>query len=153
MHVQLRHLSLDRPGLGEVHEARADPEPAEVGMDAGFVLNVRRAASLGVGARVSHNLPVDEGEQEVGFQPLRPAGPPPPELFAAEAHRRALLEIRAVAGTDERGDSRRVVQGRWAKSYVRQSGWPDSNRRLLRPKRSTLTRLSYTPQVPPSVVG
>jgi hypothetical protein len=25
------------------------------------------------------------------------------------------------------------------------SGWPDSNRRLLRPKRSTLTRLSYTP--------
>src|SRR5688572_33217807 len=29
-----------------------------------------------------------------------------------------------------------------------QSGWPDSNRRLLAPKASTLTRLSYTPDRP-----
>src|SRR6266545_2611828 len=109
---------------------------------------------------------------------LRITGPPGPKLLAAEGDRPLLVEVGPVAGVDERGHSRRVVQRRRADDelvqrllWIRlirslqsdarvepkascycavrrlQSGWPDSNRRLLRPKRSTLTRLSYTPSL------
>src|SRR6266545_2538515 len=94
---------------------------------------------------------------------LRITGPPGPKLLAAEGDRPLFVEVGLVAGVDERGHRRRVVQRRRADDelvqrllwirLVRQaprrlrSGWPDSNRRLLRPKRSTLTRLSYTPSL------
>jgi hypothetical protein len=94
-------------------------------------------------------LLVYEGDQGVGLDPPRIPGPPASQLLAREADRVALVEVGAIARRNQRGDRRRVVERRIAKGEVPvQSGWPDSNRRLLRPKRSTLTRLSYTPKVP-----
>ena len=46
------------------------------------------------------------------------------------------------------GEVRKAAGSNVSCKAVDQSGWPDSNRRLLRPKRSTLTRLSYTPKAP-----
>lgn len=67
---------------------------------------------------------------------------PPAALAICGESSETLL---VVSLSDESRDGVGIVK-RWAAyEKVRQSGWPDSNRRLLRPKRSTLTRLSYTP--------
>jgi hypothetical protein len=119
-------------------------------MDAGLVLDVRDL-SLATDPSKADNLPVVDGDPGVSRQPLGPLGPPFAKLGSPELDG-LLVEIGAIALRDERGYGRRVVQRRGAESEVVQSGWPDSNRRLLRPKRSTLTRLSYTPNGAPSVV-
>jgi hypothetical protein len=90
-------------------------------------------------------LTVDVREPGVGFETGLVETPPFAELGTAELQPFDLAEVDAVSLGDERRDGVRIVE-RWAAyEKVCQSGWPDSNRRLLRPKRSTLTRLSYTP--------
>ena len=92
--------------------------------------------------------PVRDSDPGVRLQVLRIERPPLAKLLARERDRTALVEVGRVAGSDQRGDRGCVSQRRVAEDrLVVQSGWPDSNRRLLAPKASTLTRLSYTPRM------
>ena len=132
------------PGLGEVEEVPADPATARVGVDGRLVLQVRQVA-LAPGAHVGDELSVDVCEPRVGFEAGLVETPPFAELGTAELEPVDLAEVDAVSLGDESRDGIGIVE-RWAAyEKVRQSGWPDSNRRLLAPKASTLTRLSYTP--------
>ena len=117
-------------------------------MHAGFVRDVGEVAALVVHACIAHDLPVVEREEEVRLQPLRPESPPGAKLLAAEAERLRLVEVGPVPSPDQSRDYGGIVKRRRpVGDRIGQSGWPDSNRRLLRPKRSTLTRLSYTPSL------
>jgi hypothetical protein len=90
-------------------------------------------------------LPVDVCEPRVGFETRLVEPPPFAELGRAELQPFDLAEVDTVSLGDQSRDRVGIVE-RWAAyEKVRQSGWPDSNRRLLAPKASTLTRLSYTP--------
>jgi hypothetical protein len=84
-------------------------------------------------------------EPRVAFEAGLVETPPFAELGGAELQPFDLAEVDAVSLGDESRDGVGIVE-RWAAyEKVCQSGWPDSNRRLLAPKASTLTRLSYTP--------
>ena len=115
-------------------------------MDTGLVGDVR---DLTVAFRVgpADDLRAGEDDPDVGFEVPRVLRPKVSKQLWSEADRALLVEIGGVACLDERSDGRRVVQACCADDELVQSGWPDSNRRLLAPKASTLTRLSYTPQV------
>jgi hypothetical protein len=90
-------------------------------------------------------LSVDVCEPRVRFEGRLVETPPFAELGTAELEPVDLAEVGAVSLGDESRDGLGIIK-RWAAyEEVRQSGWPDSNRRLLAPKASTLTRLSYTP--------
>jgi hypothetical protein len=142
--VEAGEVAFTCPGLGEVEEVPADPAPARVGVDGRFVLQVRQVA-LAPSAHVGDQLPVDVCEPGVAFEVRLVETPPFAELRTAELQPFDLAEVDAVPLADESRDSVGIVEGWAAYEKVGQSGWPDSNRRLLRPKRSTLTRLSYTP--------
>jgi hypothetical protein len=98
-------------------------------------------------------LSVDVCEPRVGFEAGPVEAPPFAELGPAERETVDLAEVDPVSLIDESRDVFGVVERAAAYEKVSQSGWPDSNRRLLRPKRSTLTRLSYTPRMEISVDG
>ena len=142
--MKAREVVFTCPVLGEVEEMPADPAPARVGVDGRLVLQVRQVA-LAPSAHVRDQLSVDVCEPRVGFEACLVQTPPFAELGTAELEPVDLAEVDAVSLGDESRDGVGIIE-RWAAyEEVRQSGWPDSNRRLLRPKRSTLTRLSYTP--------
>jgi hypothetical protein len=142
--VKAREVLFTCPVLGEVEEMPADPAPARVGVDGRLVLQVRQVA-LAPSAHVSDQLSVDVCEPRVGFEACLVQTPPFTELGPAELEPVDLAKVDAVSLGDESRDGVGVIE-RWAAyEEVRQSGWPDSNRRLLAPKASTLTRLSYTP--------
>jgi hypothetical protein len=145
--VETREVVLTSPGLGEIEEVPADSAPAGLRMDSRLVLQVRQVA-LAAGAHVRDELSVDVCQPRVGFEAGPVEAPPFAELGPAERETVDLAEVDAVSLIDESRDVVGVVERAAAYEKVSQSGWPDSNRRLLRPKRSTLTRLSYTPQVP-----
>jgi hypothetical protein len=142
--VETREVVLTSPGLGEIEEVPADSAPAGLRMDSGLVLQVRQVA-LAAGAHIRDELSVDVCEPRVGFEAGPVEAPPFAELGPAERETVDLAEVDAVSLIDESRDVVGVVERAAAYEKVSQSGWPDSNRRLLRPKRSTLTRLSYTP--------
>jgi hypothetical protein len=142
--VEPREVAFTCPVLGEIEQVPADPATACVGVDGRLVLQVRQVA-LTPGAHVGHQLSVDLREPRVGFEAGLVESPPFAELGAAELQPFDLAEVDAVSLGDESRDGVGIVERWTAYEKVRQSGWPDSNRRLLRPKRSTLTRLSYTP--------
>ena len=121
-------------------------------MDCRLVLQVRQVA-LAPGAHVGDELSIAVREPRVGFEAGPVEAPPFAELGATERQAFDLAEVDAVSLSDESRDSVGIVERRGAYQYVSQSGWPDSNRRLLAPKASTLTRLSYTPRMRFSVVG
>ena len=142
--VEAREVVFACPRLGEVEELPADPAPARVGVDRRLVRQVRQIA-LAPSAHVGDQLPVDVCEPRVGFEAGLVETPPFAELGTAELQPVVLAEVDAVSLGDESRDGVGIVE-RWAAyEEVCQSGWPDSNRRLLAPKASTLTRLSYTP--------
>jgi hypothetical protein len=142
--VKAREVVFTCPVLGEVEEMPPDPAPARVGVDGRLVLQVRQVA-LAPSAHVSDQLSVDVCEPCVGFEACLVQTPPFTELGPAELEPVDLAEVDAVSLGDESRDRVGVIE-RWAAyQEVCQSGWPDSNRRLLAPKASTLTRLSYTP--------
>ena len=142
--VKAREVVFTCPVLGEVEEMPADPAPARVGVDGRLVLQVRQVA-LAPSAHVGDQLPVDVCEPGVAFEVRLVETPPFAELGTAELQPFDLAEVDAVSLGDESRDGVGIVE-RWAAyEKVCQSGWPDSNRRLLAPKASTLTRLSYTP--------
>jgi hypothetical protein len=144
--VQPRQITLAGPGLGEVEQLAADPSAARLGMDARLVLEVGQGG-LAAGACVSDDASACEREPRVGCQTSIVEAPPLAQLLAGEPDRVLLVEVEPVAGVEERGDLVGVVERRRAEGDLVQSGWPDSNRRLLAPKASTLTRLSYTPRL------
>ena len=142
--VEAREVAFACPGLGEVEEVPADSAPARVGVDGRLVLQVRQVA-LAPRAHVGDELPVDVCEPRVGFEAGLVETPPFAELGTAELQPFDLAEVDAVSLGDESRDGVGIVE-RWAAyEKVCQSGWPDSNRRLLASQSSTLTRLSYTP--------
>ena len=142
--VKAREVVFTCPVLGEVEEMPADPAPARVGVDGRLVRQIRQVA-LAPSAHVRDQLSVDVCEPRVGFEACLVQTPPLTELAPAELEPVDLAEVDAVSLGDETRDGVGVVE-RWAAyQEVCQSGWPDSNRRLLAPKASTLTRLSYTP--------
>lgn len=145
--MEPRQPSLTGPGLGELDELGADSATSEIGMNTGLVRDVEDVPFL-VGLEVPHHLPVDESDPEVLRDQLRPLAPPFGDPVAPDLDRALLREVGFVARRDESGYARCVVQRRWADRQCVQSGWPDSNRRLPAPKAGTLTRLSYTPQMP-----
>ena len=142
--VEAGEVAFACPGLGEVEEVPADPAPARVGMDGGLVLQVREVA-LAPSAHVGDQLSVDVCEPRVAFEAGLVETPPFAELGTAELQPFDLAEVDAVSLGDESCDGVGIVERWTAYEKVCQSGWPDSNRRLLAPKASTLTRLSYTP--------
>jgi hypothetical protein len=148
MRVQALELPLLCPRLGALDEARPDSPSAEVGVDTRLVLHVREVGSFAIHPGEPNCLAFYDGEPGIRLELFRLASPPLPQLCAAEADRAPLVEVGPIARLDEIRDRRRIVQGRRTEGqHLVQSGWPDSNRRLLRPKRSTLTRLSYTPSL------
>jgi hypothetical protein len=114
-------------------------------MNTRFVLDVCELFPFAIHLREADGPAVDDGDPGVRCETLGLTSPPAAKVRAGEADRAFLVEIGLVARLDELRDRRRVVERWWTDSELVQSGWPDSNRRLLRPKRSTLTRLSYTP--------
>ena len=121
-------------------------------MDARLVFEVGEIP-LAAGTRIGNDPAIGIGDPCIGLQPGLVEAPPLPQLLAGEADRVLLVEVEAVTRVEERGDLVGVSERGRAEGDLVQSGWPDSNRRLLRPKRSTLTRLSYTPHFARSVVG
>ena len=146
--VETREVVLTGPGFREIEEVPADSAPACRRMDRRLVLQVRQVA-LAAGAYVRDELSVDVCEPRVGLEAGLVEAPPFAELGTAELQPVDLAEVDAVSLGDESRDGLGIVEGGAAYEKVSQSGWPDSNRRLLRPKRSTLTRLSYTPRMAP----
>jgi hypothetical protein len=142
--VEAREVVFTCPGLGEIEEVPADPAPARVGVDGRLVLQVGQVA-LAPSARIGDELSVDVCEPCVVFEAGLVETPPFAELGSAELEPVDLAEVDAVSLGDERRDGVGIVEQWAAYEEVCQSGWPDSNRRLLAPKASTLTRLSYTP--------
>ncbi len=132
------------PGLGEIEEVPADSAPTRVGVHRRLVLQVRQVA-LAPSAHVGDQLSVGVCEPRVGFEAGLVETPPFAKLGAAELQPFDLAEVDAVSLGDESRDRVGIVECWAAYEKVCQSGWPDSNRRLLAPKASTLTRLSYTP--------
>jgi hypothetical protein len=145
--VQPPQITLACPCLGEVEQLAADPPAACLRVDARFVLEVGEAGLAACSGIRDDPIPLD-GNPGVGVEERSVEAPPFAELAAGESDRIRLVEVEAVAGVEERRDIVGIVERGRAEGDLVQSGWPDSNRRLLRPKRSTLTRLSYTPQVP-----
>jgi hypothetical protein len=113
-----------------------------------LVLQIREV-TLWTHAGVRDDLRVAHCNPRVAFEARLVDSPPLAKLIAGEPDRVRLVEVEAVAGVQQRGDAVRVVERRGTYEKVLQSGWPDSNRRLLAPKASTLTRLSYTPFLRP----
>jgi hypothetical protein len=113
---------------------------------AGLVLEVGEIA-LAARADVRDDVSVAHRNPGVVLEARLFDPPPLAQLLGGEGDRLRLPEVEAVAGVQERGDTVGVVQAQSTYEEVLQSGWPDSNRRLLAPKASTLTRLSYTPFV------
>jgi hypothetical protein len=150
--VQTLQAALARPGLRAVEQIRAQALPSDVRVHARLVLEVGEIA-LPAGADVRDDLSVAHRDPGVVLEARLVGAPPLAKLLGGEGDRLRLAEVEAVAGVQQRGDTVGVVQRRSTYEEVVQSGWPDSNRRLLRPKRSTLTRLSYTPFLGRSVVG
>src|SRR5207247_34660 len=139
VHVQPWDCPLSCPGFGPGDQLRADPAAAKLRMHAGLVGDVR---NLAVADRlaVAHNRSVADRKPDVGLETIEPLGPPLPQppAHGLTFEWLVLPEVGPVARRDERGDRGRVVQCRWAKRYVCQSGWPDSHRRLMRPNPGTL---------------
>jgi hypothetical protein len=147
MCVQPRQVPLACPALGEVEEAGADSPAARFRMDARLVLEVRETGLTAHPCVRDDATPVD-ADPGVGVETYFVETPPFAELGPGEADRVLLVEVEAVAGAQERRNVVGVVERGRAVGDLVQSGWPDSNRRLLAPKASTLTRLSYTPELP-----
>jgi hypothetical protein len=143
--VQALQAALARPRLGEIEQLRAETLPADIWMDARLVLEVGQVA-LAARAHVRYDLAVVHRDPRVVLETRLVDAPPLAQLLGGEPDRLRFAEVEAVAGVHQRGDPVGVVQRRNTYQEALQSGWPDSNRRLLRPKRSTLTRLSYTPK-------
>jgi hypothetical protein len=147
MRVQTGEVTVPGPGLGELEQVRPDPAAARFRMDARLVLEVGEIP-LASGSRVRDDSTALVRDPRIGLQTGLVETPPLPQLLAGEADWVALVEVEAVARVQKSRNLVGIVERGRAEGDLVQSGWPDSNRRLLRPKRSTLTRLSYTPPVP-----
>jgi hypothetical protein len=146
--MQTSQPSLARPRLGQVEQPRAEALTADVWVHARLVLEVGEVA-LATRAGVGENLRPAQRDPSPVLEARLVDTPPLAELLAGEGDRIRLAEVEAVAGAQQCGDTVGVVERRSTYEEVVQSGWPDSNRRLLAPKASTLTRLSYTPFLRP----
>jgi hypothetical protein len=146
--MQAPQPTLPRPGFGQVEELRPEATPADIGVHARLVLQVGEIA-LATHALVRDDLFAANRDPCIVLETRLVETPPFAKLLAGEADRVRLAEVEAVPSIQQRGNAVGVVERRSTYEQVLQSGWPDSNRRLLRPKRSTLTRLSYTPFLRP----
>jgi hypothetical protein len=152
MRVEASQPALACPGLRAVEQLRAQSLPAGVGAHARLVLEVGQI-TLAAHPNVRDDLAVAYRDPRVVLEARFVDAPPLAKLLGSEGDRLRLAEVDAVSGVQQRGDTVGVVERRSTYEEILQSGWPDSNRRLLAPKASTLTRLSYTPFLGRSVVG
>jgi hypothetical protein len=150
VHLQARKPACPGPVLGAVEEARADPEPARVRVNRRLVLDVREVA-LRLDAQVPDELAVPLCNPGAVLDGRVRELPPLAQQPAGQRRPSVLAEVEAVTRGEKRCNCMRIVERRRAYGELVQSGWPDSNRRLLAPKASTLTRLSYTPNLGVSV--
>ena len=151
MRLEAGEAVREGPLLGAVEERRSDSEPPMGRVDAGLVLEVREVALLPL-PRVSDQLPLALGDPGVRLEGRLVERPPFAQLAGGEVEVLGLVEVRSIPRGRQRGDGLCVVKRRRSELERLQSGWPDSNRRLLAPKASTLTRLSYTPNLAVSVI-